>query len=42
MTFSGGATTWTEGESLAQTLLRADAAMYAAKRAGKNRVVIGG
>jgi diguanylate cyclase len=42
LTFSGGATTWTDGESLAQTLQRADAAMYAAKRAGKNRVVIAG
>jgi len=42
MTFSGGATIWVEGESLAQTLQRADAAMYAAKRAGKNRVVIAG
>jgi diguanylate cyclase len=42
MTFSGGATTWVDGESLAQTLQRADAAMYAAKRAGKNRVVIAG
>ncbi len=42
LTFSGGATTWAEGETLAQTLQRADAAMYAAKRAGKNRVVIAG
>ncbi len=41
MTFSGGATTWLDGESLAQTLQRADAAMYGAKRAGKNRIVIG-
>ncbi len=42
LTFSGGATTWADGETLAQTLQRADAAMYAAKRAGKNRVVIAG
>ena len=42
LTFSGGATTWVDGETLAQTLQRADAAMYAAKRAGKNRVVIAG
>jgi diguanylate cyclase len=42
LTFSGGATTWADGENLAQTLQRADAAMYAAKRAGKNRVVIAG
>ena len=42
MTFSGGATSWLDGETLAQTLQRADAAMYAAKRAGKNRVVIAG
>lgn len=42
MSFSGGATAWLDGESLEQTLRRADAAMYAAKRAGKNRVVIAG
>jgi len=42
LTFSGGATLWAEGEALGVTLQRADAAMYAAKRAGKNRVVIAG
>jgi len=40
LSFSGGATAWLAGEALEQTLRRADAAMYAAKRAGKNRVVI--
>ncbi len=39
MTFSGGAASWREGESLAQILRRADLAMYEAKRAGKDRVV---
>jgi len=38
MTFSGGAAAWHVGESLGQVLQRADAAMYEAKRAGKNRV----
>jgi len=42
LSFSGGATAWLAGEALDQTLRRADAAMYAAKRAGKNRVVIAG
>jgi len=40
MTFSGGAAAWHPGESLAQVLQRADAAMYQAKRSGKNLVVI--
>jgi diguanylate cyclase len=40
MTFSGGAAAWRAGESLPQILRRADAAMYEAKRAGKNSVVI--
>jgi diguanylate cyclase len=41
ITFSAGVTRMTPGESPEQALARADAAMYEAKRAGKNRVVAG-
>lgn len=37
--FSAGASAWTAGESLKDTLRRADEAMYDAKRAGRNQVV---
>jgi len=37
--FSAGISAWTAGEPLKDTLRRADAAMYEAKRAGRNRVV---
>ncbi|HYA65212.1 MAG TPA: diguanylate cyclase [Burkholderiaceae bacterium] len=40
MTFSAGAAAWREGESLAQILRRADAAMYEAKHSGKDRIMI--
>jgi len=39
ITFSAGVTQLFENETLAQALERADQAMYAAKRAGKNRVL---
>ncbi|BAO80912.1 hypothetical protein SRAA_1058 [Serpentinimonas raichei] len=39
ITFSAGVTQLFEHETLAQALERADQAMYAAKRAGKNRVL---
>lgn len=39
LTFSGGASGWRSGESLNALLKRADQALYAAKRAGKNRVL---
>lgn len=38
VTFSGGAAQWRPGETLEDVLHRADAAMYEAKRSGKNRV----
>ncbi|MBX9794515.1 MAG: GGDEF domain-containing protein, partial [Burkholderiaceae bacterium] len=38
LTFSGGLAVWQRGEPLEHWLERADAAMYRAKRAGKNRI----
>ncbi len=38
LTFSGGLAAWRSGEALECWLERADAAMYGAKRAGKNRI----
>ncbi|MCC7485322.1 MAG: GGDEF domain-containing protein [Burkholderiales bacterium] len=38
LTFSAGVAEWRPGESLEQCLGRADTALYAAKRAGRNRV----
>ena len=40
--FSAGVAIHCENESAAETLARADAAMYDAKRAGRNRVVLAG
>jgi diguanylate cyclase len=37
VTFSAGVTAWRAGESLDETIERADAALYEAKRSGKNR-----
>lgn len=37
VTFSAGVTAWRAGESLDQAIERADAALYEAKRTGKNR-----
>jgi len=37
VTFSAGVTAWRAGESLDDTIERADTALYEAKRAGKNR-----
>ena len=39
ITFSAGVVEWRENESLDDVIARADATMYAAKRAGKNRVL---
>ncbi|MFZ5539703.1 MAG: diguanylate cyclase [Pseudomonadota bacterium] len=39
LTFSAGAVQWRNGESLEEMIRRADAALYEAKRSGKNRVV---
>jgi diguanylate cyclase len=39
LTFSGGAAGWRSRESLDELIKRADETMYAAKRAGKNRVL---
>ncbi len=39
ITFSAGVTPWDADESLEAVVVRADAAMYQAKQAGKNRVV---
>ena len=41
VTFSGGVTGWRPGESLQVALERADAALYEAKRTGKNRTCTG-
>ncbi|MBS0542158.1 MAG: GGDEF domain-containing protein [Proteobacteria bacterium] len=38
ITFSAGVTPWISGESVQDALSRADAAMYRAKQAGRNRV----
>jgi diguanylate cyclase len=40
VTFSAGAAEWRAGESLAQTMRRADVALYRAKHRGKDRVEI--
>ena len=40
VTASFGATLWAAGEPVVETLKRADAAMYAAKTAGRDRVVM--
>ncbi|MGF6924486.1 diguanylate cyclase (GGDEF)-like protein [Paraburkholderia sp. 40] len=40
VTLSTGVATSTKGESLAAVIVRADSAMYGAKRAGRNAVVI--
>jgi len=42
VTLSCGVASWREGEAGEKTLARADAALYAAKAAGKNRVVLAG
>jgi diguanylate cyclase len=39
LTFSAGVAQWRPGESLEQLMRRADASLYEAKRAGKNRVI---
>ena len=41
VTFSGGVTAWRTGEPLQNALERADAALYEAKRTGKNRTCLG-
>lgn len=40
ITFSAGVTEWVSGESMPAVLSRADAAMYQAKQAGRNRVIV--
>ncbi len=39
LTFSAGVTQWRPGETLEQVMQRADASLYDAKNAGKNRVI---
>ena len=39
LTFSAGVAQWRPGESLEQLMRRADAGLYEAKKAGKNRVI---
>ena len=41
MTFSAGVTVWRAGEPLGSALERADAALFEAKRSGKNRTCMG-
>jgi len=41
VTFSAGVTAWQAGETLTGALERADAALYEAKRTGKNRTCVG-
>ena len=41
VSFSGGVVQWIPRESLAELLARADAAMYRAKQAGRDRVLLG-
>lgn len=41
VTFSAGLSAHTDGESMRQLIARADAALYRAKREGRNRLVIG-
>lgn len=41
LTCSTGYTTWVPGEDLATCIARADAALYAAKNAGRNQVCAG-
>lgn len=41
VTFSAGVTAWRRGERIEDALERADLALYQAKRAGKNRTLIG-
>ena len=40
VTFSAGVTAWRAGEALDAAIERADAALYEAQRAGKNRTCI--
>ena len=39
LTFSAGVSQWRPGETLEQLMQRADATLYEAKKAGKNRVL---
>lgn len=41
LSFSAGVTEYRNGETIAQTVARADQAMYAAKNAGRTRVLLG-
>ncbi|WP_374357736.1 GGDEF domain-containing protein [Chitinimonas sp.] len=40
ITFSAGVTRYIDGESQEDTIERADHAMYEAKKAGKNQVIV--